>query len=58
MPTVKTREFKHTTKSGETFQFRAPITVDARGEFPVNIPEELVVSAHAYLKQATWKGNK
>ena len=57
MPTVKTREFKHTAKSGETFQFKAPITVDARGEFSVNIPEELVVAAQAYLKQPAWKGH-
>lgn len=57
MPTIKTREFKHTAKSGESFQFKAPITVDARGEFTVNIPGELVATAQAYLKQPTWKGH-
>lgn len=56
MPTVKTREFSHTAKSGEKFQFKAPIAVDARGEFSVNLPEELVASAQAYLQQPAWKG--
>lgn len=57
MPTVKTREFSHTAKSGEKFQFKAPIAVDARGEFSVNLPEELVVSAQAFLKNPAWKGH-
>lgn len=57
MATVKTREFKHTAKSGETFQFKAPITVDSHGEFTVNIPDELLVSAEACLKQPNWKGH-
>lgn len=57
MTTVKTRDFKHTAKSGETFQFKAPITVDARGMFTVNLPDELVVTAQAYLKQPKWNGH-
>ncbi len=57
MPTVKTREFKHTAKSGETFQFKESITVDTRGEFSVNIPEELAASAQACLKLPIWKGH-
>lgn len=57
MPTVKTREFKQTSLSGETMQFKAPITVDTCGEFTVNIPEELAESAQAFQKQPGWKGH-
>lgn len=57
MPTVKTREFKHTAKSGETMQFKAAITVDSHGEFAVNISEELAQSARALLKQPAWAGH-
>ena len=57
MPTIKTREFKHTAKSGESFQFKAPISVDTHGEFTVNIPDELVSSAQAFMKQPTWKSH-
>jgi len=56
MPTVKTRDFKHTGRSGETMQFKAPITVDSHGEFTVNIPEDLAPSAQALLQQPVWKG--
>lgn len=56
MPTIKTREFKHTSLSGEVMQFRAPITVDTHGEFTVNIPEELAESARALAARGEWKG--
>lgn len=56
MPVVKTREFKHTAKSGEAFQFKASITVDAKGEFSVNIPEELLASAKACSDLPVWMG--
>lgn len=55
MPTIKTREFKHVAKSGEQMQFKAPITVDASGEFTINIPEELVGSAKAVARLDEWK---
>lgn len=57
MPTVKTREFKHTGKSGETFAFKEAITVDSKGEFSVNIPEELAGTATALREQPVWKGH-
>lgn len=57
MPTIKTREFKHTAKSGEVMQFKEPITVDGHGEFTVNIPDDLAPSAQALVKQEQWKGH-
>lgn len=57
MPTVKTREFKHTGKSGETFTFKEAISVDSKGEFSVNIPEELKDTAVALVLQPIWKGH-
>lgn len=55
MPSVKTRVFKHTSKSGEVMEFKAPIAVDAKGEFTVNIPDVLAASAQALLNQPIWK---
>lgn len=57
MATVKTREFKHTGKSGETIQFKSPITVDSQGEFTINIPAELAPTARALTTQPVWKGH-
>lgn len=54
MPTVKTREFKKTSLSGEVYQFKAPITVDAKGEFTVVIPEEISDLAKVLAGSSTW----
>lgn len=56
MPTIKTRAFVRTSKSGETYQFKAPLTVDAHGVFSVNLPEDLAESAQSVLKRPIWMG--
>lgn len=57
MPIIKTRHFQHKAKSGDVFEFKAPIKVDSKGEFSVEIPEELATSAQALLKQPIWAGH-
>lgn len=55
MPAVKTEQFSLTNKAGETLAFKAAISVDAAGEFTVNLPEELAATAKALAGTDEWK---
>lgn len=56
MPIVNTREFRHVGKAGDSFAFKAPISVDKQGEFSINLPEELLTAALALVRKPLWAG--